>query len=113
MNNKQINEKIGELVSPHGKSDVSSHGAYLKNDEVLIHDYSNEGLCIGWKKFDPCNNKSDAENILDKYKIEVKKDGIIFIAKASFKEREIQKTDENGLRAAMMVALEIEEFIKK
>lgn len=113
MNNKQINEKIGELVSPHGKSDVSIHGAYLKKDEVLIHDYSNEGLCIGWKKFDPCNSESDAENILNKYKIEVKKDGEVFIAKASVKEREIKRKDGNGLRAAMLVALEIEDSLKK
>lgn len=113
MNNKEINKKIGELVSPNGKSDVSGHGAHLQNDEVLIHDYSNEGLCVGWKKFDPCNNESDAENILSKYKIEVKKDGEVFMAKASIKDREIKRTDGNGLRAAMIVALEIEDSLKK
>lgn len=113
LTNKEINYCIGKIISPNGSSDVSKEGAHLQKDEILIHDYIENGLCVGWKKFDPCNNKQDAQNIIKKFSIEINKvNNNIFNAFCYIDGKRVEHFDDNALRAAMLVGLDIENSLK-
>ncbi|EOH1069663.1 phage protein NinX family protein [Cronobacter sakazakii] len=57
----EINGMVASLTqSPGDHTQISN--------ETFIHEYADigeiKGLCLGWKKFDPCNNPSDAWPII-------------------------------------------------
>lgn len=113
MSDREVNLTVAKLTNDDG--DVTR-----ASGKVFVHEYVNSdksnGLCIGWKEFDPCNNPEDAWPIIDENNITIINDhpsmrlavndvsgyyngfsGII----ASF--------DENGFRAAMIVFLKMNE----
>lgn len=57
----EINGMVASLTQSTGDHTQTSN-------ETFIHEYADigeiNGLCIGWKKFDPCNNPADAWPII-------------------------------------------------
>lgn len=77
---------------------------------TFIHEYGEPvgefgALCLGWKEFDPCNSWADAGPIIQKYRITLDADLDIWFAR----DENNVHTDENPLRAAMIVFLMMQE----
>lgn len=115
MIDPDLNELVGKLVSRDGMVQKKSNG------KVFIHDYSDvgefKGLCIGWKTFDPCNNPADAWPIITGNYISLMYEeslgkwcaGKPYWVDGCEWQLDIDVIDENPLRAAMIVFLQMQE----
>ncbi|EOE5655218.1 phage protein NinX family protein [Cronobacter sakazakii] len=78
------------------------------SNETFIHEYADigeiKGLCIGWKKFDPCNNPADAWPIIVENNISISNGGAERWTANDVGIDNLYK-DKNPLRAAMIVFL--------
>ncbi|WP_105634316.1 phage protein NinX family protein [Cronobacter dublinensis] len=101
----EINGMVASLTQSPGDHTQTSN-------ETFIHEYADIGeiksLCIGWKKFDPCNNPADAWPIIVHGRI-----GLNFVngnwRAQSLKTGYVEFCHENPLRAAMIVFLMMQE----
>lgn len=81
-------------------------------EKTFIHEYVDCGeikqACIGWKEFDPCNNPADAWPIIVENRIRV--NPVLYTKWMAEDYLEvISLTNDNPLRAAMIVFLMIQE----
>ena len=108
MSDQHINQLVGIAISRDSTSIIGSDG------NALIHKYDFgvfEGLCLGWKVFDPCNNPADAWPIIAENKINIDfRDSLKAGPMARLcRDNAIYAVNDNPLRAAMIVFLMMKE----
>ncbi|EGT5187186.1 DUF2591 domain-containing protein [Cronobacter sakazakii] len=110
----EINGMVASLTQSPGDHTQTSN-------ETFIHEYADIGeiksLCIGWKKFDPCNNPADAWPIIQENRISLVIDDTTnewssalvndFSEDSAFQH---SNADKNPLRAAMITFLMMQEI---
>ncbi|WEP47209.1 DUF2591 domain-containing protein [Cronobacter dublinensis subsp. infanticibi] len=113
----EINGRVASLTQSLGDHTQTSN-------ETFIHEYADigeiKGLCIGWKKFDPCNNPADAWPIIVGHAISLRAPSYKEGWTADFTGGDEDVNDgfeidyfeslhQNPLRAAMIVFLMMQE----
>ncbi|MDZ7554486.1 phage protein NinX family protein [Cronobacter sakazakii] len=102
----EINGMVASLTQSPGDHTQTSN-------ETFIHEYADigeiKGLCLGWKKFDPCNNPADAWPIILSKRIGVVPGTASDKWAAHYCNWDIAIADTNPLRAAMIVFLMTQE----
>lgn len=100
MTDTEINFAVARIVSTDGVVERNDLG-----NVVLIHDYHN-GICLGWKSVDYCNNWADSGPVIFENKVTIfspndTHDDSLWMAELG----EFHFFNVNPLRAAMIVFL--------
>lgn len=101
MSDYEIDKAVAKIVS------TDSYVESYDENRVLIHDYHN-GVCLGWKTFNPCNNPSDMWPLIVENRIWIQPD-MVGDGYWHCHNEDLWSKDKNPLRAAAIVFLMLNE----